>query len=95
MILKKNSIASKLTGNTYKDDRCGILSKFDSPFVKSKKILIIGGLRTRGTRAAIVSLFKLLDNGFLNIKNTENLHLVVQGLDKDSDMVIDDAIILE
>ena len=93
--LQKNSIASKITEKTYKDDRCGIISKFDSPFNKEKKILIIGGLRTRGTRAAIISIFKVLDNNFLNLKDTENVHYVVQGLDKDSDMVIEDAIILE
>lgn len=92
---QKHTIVSKKTGNIYKDDRCGIISKFDNPFSKNKKILIIGGLRTRGIRAAVISLFKLVSNDFLNVKNTENLHYVVQGLDKDSDMVIDDSVILE
>ena len=93
--LQKNAIVSKITGTSYKDDRCGLISKFTSPFNKEKKILIIGGLRTRGIRAATISIFKLLDSNFINLKDTENVHYVVQGLDKDSDMVIDDAIILE
>ncbi len=90
-----NSITSKVTKNTYKDDRCGMVLKIDSPFNKNKKFLIIGGLRTRGTRAAIISLFKLIDNNFLNVKNLENVQYVVQGLDKDSDMIVDDVMILE
>ena len=91
----KNSIASKITGKDYKDDRCGIIVKAPNPFNKESKVLIIGGLRTRGMRAAIISIFKLLDNSFINLNNKEDVNLVVQGLDKDSDMIIDDAIILE
>ncbi|MBI2084187.1 MAG: helix-turn-helix transcriptional regulator [Candidatus Aenigmarchaeota archaeon] len=92
---QKSSIISKITGDTYKDDRCGIVLKFDNPFDKTKKVMIIGGMRTRGTRAAMIAILKILSNNLLNIKNNENFHYIVQGMDKDSDMIIDDAVILE
>ena len=93
--LEKNSIKSKATGKDYKDDRCGLIVKTQNPFDKEKKVLIIGGLRTRGVRAAMISIFKLLSNNFINIKDREDISMIVQGLDKDSDMIIDDAVILE
>ncbi|MBI1978566.1 MAG: winged helix-turn-helix transcriptional regulator [Candidatus Aenigmarchaeota archaeon] len=92
--LEKNSIMSKSTGKSYKDDRCGLIVKYPNPFNKDKMILVIGGIRTRGIRSAIISIFKLLDNG-LNFSNKGNFNFVVQGFDKDSDMIIDDAVILE
>jgi len=92
---EKNCIISKITGKVFKDDRCGLIIKAPNPFDKEKMVFVIGGLRTRGIRAAMISIFKLFDNSFINLKNEETISLVVQGLDKDSDMIIDDAIILE
>jgi len=91
---QKSLIVSKLTGDSYKDDRCGVILKFDNPFDKTKKVMIIGGMRTRGTRAAMIAIFKIIDS-LLNVKINENFYYVVQGMDKDSDMIVDDVVILE
>ncbi len=86
--------AIQVKNNLYKDDRIGFISKFDSPFARNKKVLIIGGLRTRGIRAATIALTRYIDK-FNNVKSFDNLTLVAQGLDKDGDKIIDDIIFLE
>lgn len=86
--------AIQVKSNLYKDDRIGFISKFDNPLARNKKVLVIGGLRTRGIRAATIALTRYIDK-FKNVKSLDNLTLVAQGLDKDGDKIIDDIIFLE
>ncbi len=79
----------------YKDDRVGFIVKLDNPFLKNKKILVIGGLRSRGIRSASTALTRRIGDRLKSLKSFDNFVIIVQGLDKDGDKIIDDVIFLE
>jgi DNA-binding transcriptional ArsR family regulator len=90
------AIYSKISKNVYEEERCGIIIKVKNPFNKDKYILLIAGRRASGTKAAILSFlkyFKDICNG--NKYNNKVKAKVVEGVDIDSDSIIDDVIILE
>ena len=87
-------IQSKLTNTSYEDARTGLIIKADSPFNPEKKILIVGGVRTRGAHAAIIA-FTRHANDLARIEKDGNLVAIVQGLDKDGDKILDDIKFVE
>ncbi len=92
---EKPSLISSITKTTYRDDRVGLVLKARNPFNSEKMILLIGGVRTRGIRSAIIYVLKHLANKFKDIKSNQGMSIVVQGLDRDGDKIIDDIKILE
>ena len=63
-----------------------------NPMNKHKSILIIAGKRFSGTRAAIIAFlkhFKKITNG--NIHDKSIMANVVEGVDLDSDGIVDDV----
>lgn len=84
------SIYSKPTKTVHADPRTGFIIKTRSPFNKKKHVMVIGGLRTRGTRAAVIALTQDLKK--LTEKNESNngeFLRVVKGLDKSGNGIID------
>ncbi len=83
-------IQSNNSGKEYTEDNIGIVEKIQHPFFESKSILFLAGKRNAGTRAAILSLIK---NTLQVIKgnqfNPEKKAHAVEGLDLDSDGIID------
>ena len=70
--------------------------KCDNPFANDKKILVVAGKRYSGTRAAIIAFlknFKEVRAG--NIYKRKILAKVVEGVDLDSDGIVDDIEFLE
>ncbi len=88
-------ITSTYTGKSYDDPRAGLIVKWDSPLEPGKKILVIGGIRTRGVKAAVLALTKYFDKVYESVRDDGNLACVVQGLDKSGHKVIDSIRILE
>lgn len=88
------AIESKTSKRVYDDPRIGMVVKCGSPFNHKKKILVIGGNGTRGTKASIIALTQHT-NKVAGIINDEKTGIVVEGVDKDGDMIIDSARILE
>jgi DNA-binding transcriptional ArsR family regulator len=86
---EKKNIYSTITKKTYRSDECGIIVKADNPFDPKKKVLLIAGKRYSGTRAAILAIIKEFEN--ISKKNAR----VVEGIDADSDGVVDSVRILE
>lgn len=86
---ERKNIYSAITRKTYKSDDCGIIVKTRNPFDEGKEILLIAGKRYSGTRAAILAFL----NHFSEIEK-KNAH-VVEGVDSDSDGVVDDVRFLE
>jgi DNA-binding transcriptional ArsR family regulator len=81
--------------NTYKDPRIGVILKLSNPFDNSKKLLLICGFRSRGVRAAMLAITKYMDKLLKDLNLNEDSIKVVEGVDKDGDMVVDDVKILE
>jgi len=85
------NIKSSISNEMYPQDECGLIVKTKSPFEKDKYILVVAGKRFSGTRAAIIAFlkdFKKITNG--NVRNPSIKANVVEGIDLDSDGIIDD-----
>lgn len=89
-------LISRVTKNDYTDPRTGIIIKMTNPFNKNKKILIIGGVGSRGTRAAVLACTLYFSKVFVNIENNNGiLARVVKGYDRSGNKVIDTVEVLE
>ena len=85
------NIKSTVSNEAYPQDECGIIVKAKNPFNPDKSVLVVAGKRFSGTRAAIIAFLK----GFGkitagNIHNASIKAKVVEGIDLDSDGIIDD-----
>ena len=88
---EEGNIKSTISNETYPQDECGLIVKAKSPFNKDKYVLVVAGKRFSGTRAAIIAFlkdFKKITNG--NVHNPSMKAKVVEGIDLDSDGIIDD-----
>ncbi len=88
---ENGNIKSAISSETYPQDECGLIVKAKSPFNKDKYVLVVAGKRFSGTRAAIIAFlkgFKKITSG--NIHNPSIKANVVEGIDLDSDGIIDD-----
>ncbi|MBN2043063.1 MAG: ArsR family transcriptional regulator [Candidatus Aenigmarchaeota archaeon] len=87
---KGHSFLSKKTKTVHKDPRTGYIIKMKNPMNPKKQIMVIGGLRTRGTRAAVVALTQNLKKLFdKNDVNNGEFIRIVKGLDKEGRGIID------
>ena len=90
------AVKSTLSSTTYPNDECGFIVKAKSPYNPEKTILVVAGKRHSGTRAAIVAFVKHFDEiSSGNVRNRKIHAKVVEGVDLDSDGIIDDAEIRE
>jgi DNA-binding transcriptional ArsR family regulator len=80
--------AFMVKGKQYGSEEVGIIVKMPNPFAKGKWILHIAGRRHTGTKAAILAFLTAFD------KVCKNNVIVVEGLDADSDGIIESVKIL-
>lgn len=93
---ENNMITSKLSGKKYPADEIGIIEKIKNPFNPKKEILLVAGKRYAGTRAAIIAFLKYFNEIIKGNKhNNKILAKVVEGVDLNSDGVVDDVEVLE
>lgn len=89
---EQGNIVSTLTHETYPQDECGLIVKIRNPFDKERSILVVAGKRFSGTRAAIIAFLRHFDRvkeG--NLKEQSAKAHVVEGIDLDSDGIVDDV----
>ncbi len=89
------AVVSKKTGRVYSDPRTGVVIKWDNPFQKGKKILMVAGIRSRGMRAAVLALTKYFSETANDKTPDGNLVRIVEGMDKTGKGIIDSIKILE
>jgi DNA-binding transcriptional ArsR family regulator len=85
---------SSSSGKNYTDPRTGLIINIKNPFNPAKRILIIGGVGSRGSRSAVVALTQHPDK----IKHPgkgQDFFCVVKGFDKNGDGAIDEIDVLE
>jgi hypothetical protein len=70
-------------------DNHGLIAKINNPYNKDKKILVLAGVRSIGTKAAVIALTNFGNKIFDKYINDDELALVVQGFDMNSDGKID------
>ncbi len=89
---KSWAVVSGVSGKSYPTDATGLIVLDDNPFNKKKKVLLVAGKRYSGTRAAIIGFlkyFKDIKKG--NLYDNKVMAKVVEGVDLDSDGIIDDV----
>ena len=90
------NIISTISKKTYHTDETGIIVKQKNPFNSKKQILVIAGKRYAGTKAVVITFLKYFNeilNG--NKYDPKLIAKVVEGVDLDSDGIVDDVEILE
>ena len=87
---------SNISGKDYTEEENAIIVKTKNPFDKTKDILVIAGRRSYGTRAAILAFLKNFDEICKgNSYDHKVFARVVEGIDKNSDGVVDSVEFLE
>lgn len=77
------------SGRIFNMDNHGLIAKINNPYNKDKKILVLAGVRTIGTKAAVIALTNYGHKIFDKYDDNEELAIVVQGFDMNSDGKID------
>src|ERR671913_253706 len=77
------------SGRIFNMDNHGLIAKINNPYNKDKKILVLAGVRSIGTKAAVIALTNFGNKIFNKYMNDDELALVVQGFDMNSDGKID------
>ncbi len=91
-----NNIKSKISNIIYHNDEDALIVKAVNPFNKDKRILVIAGKRFSGTRAAIIAFLKHFNEIVTGNKFNNNINArVIEGLDVDSDGIVDEVEFLE
>ena len=91
-----SAIYSTASKQQYEDDACAMIIKAPNPFARGKHVLAIAGIRHAGTRAAIIAFLKHFDQVKLpNKHNQKFFGHVVEGIDMDSDGIVDEVEFLE
>lgn len=87
---ENNALCSKLTKQIYVADEIGVIQKIRNPFAEGKWILMIAGKRYTGTRAAITAFYTAFDELLKGNRAKPQIYAtVVEGIDLDSDGLID------
>ncbi len=93
------NIVSSFTKSVYSSDDIGIIIKMKNPLAKNKNgdkcILVLSGIRFKGTRAAIIALIRYMREVQMGNRFDGGVARVVRGIDKDADGRIDDVEFLE
>ena len=91
------NIVSSFTKSVYSGDDVGLIIKMKNPLDKKgeKYVLILSGIRFKGTRAAIIALIKNMREVQRGNRFDGGVARVVRGIDKDSDGRVDDVEFLE
>ena len=91
------NIVSSFTKSVYSGDDVGLIIKMKNPLDKKGEnyVLILSGIRFKGTRASIIALIKKMREVQRGNRFDGGVARVVRGIDKDSDGRIDDVEFLE
>jgi len=86
------NVHSSYSTNDYAADEIGIIVKAKNPFNPDKQVLVVAGKRHAGTRAAILAFIKHYDKLIQgNVHKKAALARVVEGIDLNSDGIVDDV----
>jgi len=93
---RTKNIVSKITGKSYNADETGLVVKMPNPYSKGSWIIVVAGKRYSGTRAATIALTRHAEElAKGNKKDKKVFAKVVEGLDLNSDGLVDDVEFLE
>jgi hypothetical protein len=76
-------------GKFYNSDNHGLIAKIKNPYNNNGTVIVIAGVRSIGTKSAVIALTNYSEEILKNYQNQEEWALVVQGFDMNSDGKID------
>lgn len=89
-------IKSEISGKKYHSDENGVIVKAKNPFNTKKYVLVVAGKRYAGTKAVMIAFIKHFREIIAGNKHdSSQLAKVVEGVDLDSDGIVDEVEILE
>lgn len=88
-------IHSSISKKIYYEESCGLICKLKNPFNKKKQMIILAGKRHAGSRAITIAFLKYYSEIIKGNNYDKSPCKIVQGLDKDSDGIVDDVRFLE
>ncbi len=89
-------VKSTVSGKTYHTDETGIIVKARNPFNPKKYVLVVAGKRYAGTKAVMIAFIKKFNEIIKGNNHNNKIDAkVVEGVDLDSDGIVDDAEVLE
>ncbi len=77
------------SGKRYGLDNHGLIAKIKNPYDTNSCIIVVAGVRSAGTKSAVIALTNYSDEVLRKYGGEENWALVVQGFDMNSDGKID------
>lgn len=88
-------IVSERTSTTYSDDADGFIARAPHPDDPEKHVLVVAGVRLKGTRAAVLALTEHHDELLADYEGEDKWGRVVKGRDMDGDGTVDAVEFLE
>jgi len=82
-------LVSEKTGRVYTEDSVGVIAKIPNPWSEGKKIIVLAGNKTVGTKACVLALSKFWKQTLHNYEDEESFSVIIQGFDYDDDGKID------
>ena len=88
-------LVSRKTSNMYTADVVGLVAKIVNPWNKSKRIIVLAGNKSVGTKACVLALTDFQDKTLRGYKGEDTFARVIQGFDLDGDGKVDSIEVLE
>jgi Ca2+-binding EF-hand superfamily protein len=79
----------------YTSDNIGLIAKIMNPWDSSKRIIVLAGNKTVGTKACVLALTNFWEKTLKSYKGDETFAKVIQGFDLDGDGKVDSIEVLE
>lgn len=82
-------VISEKTGEHYREETCGIISKIVNPYDKEKTMIVLAGIRYIGTKACVLALANHPQKVLKNYEGEDNWGAVIKGYDTEGNGKID------
>jgi len=82
-------LVSQKTRKVYTRDSVGILAKIVNPWDTNKRVIVIAGNKSVGTKACVLALTKFWKEALKNFDVEDSFATVIQGFDLDGDGKVD------
>jgi hypothetical protein len=84
-----SGLVDSSSAKSYSLDNQGLIAKIKNPYNDKKKIIVLAGVRSIGTKSAVLALTNYSQEILKSYKTNEEWALVVQGFDMNADGKID------
>lgn len=88
-------LVSEKTGNVYTGDTVGVISRIVNPWDKEKRIIVLAGNKSVGTKACVIALAKFWRETLKNFSGQDKFGTLIQGFDLYGDGKVDSIEVLE